>query len=145
MILLSKRAEYGLMALLHLAGAAALGRPVSSASIAARHRIPAALLGKVLQDLMRGGLVVSTAGAGGGYRLRQAPARVTLGSVIAAVDGPIRLAGCAAGCACDQRTTCSIRKPLAHVSGAVTAPFERITLVDLGAGRHEPKKSKARR
>jgi Rrf2 family protein len=145
MILLSKRAEYGLMALLHLAGAAAHGRPVSSATIAARHRIPAALLGKVMQELTRGGLVESTAGAAGGYRLRQAPARVTLGAVIAAVDGPIRLAGCAAGCACEQRKTCNVRKPLARVSGTVVAPFEQITLADLGAKHNGHRKAKARR
>jgi Rrf2 family protein len=145
MILLSKRAEYGLMALLHLAGAAVHGRPVSSATIAARHRIPAALLGKVLQELTRGGLVGSTAGAAGGYRLRQAPARVTLGAVIAAVDGPIRLAGCAAGCACAQRKICNVRKPLARVSSAVVAPFEQITLADLGAKSHGHKKTKSRR
>ena len=145
MILLSKRAEYGLMALLHLAGAAVRGKPVSSASIAARHRIPAALLGKVMQELARGGLVESAAGVAGGYRLRQAPARVTLGSVIAAVDGPIRLAGCADGCACDQRKTCNVRAPLARVSGAVTAPFEQITLADLGARNHGHSKFTARR
>ena len=145
MILLSKRAEYGLMALLHLAGAAAHGRPVSSATIAARHRIPAALLGKVMQELTRGGLVESTAGAAGGYRLRQAPARVTLGAVIAAVDGPIRLAGCASGCACELRKTCNVRTPLARVSGAVVAPFEQITLADLGAKPHGHQKTKSRR
>ena len=145
MILLSKRAEYGLMALLHLAGAAVRGRPVSAASIAARHRLPAALLGKVMQELTHGGLVESVAGAAGGYRLRQAPARVTLGSVVAAVDGPIRLAGCAAGRDCDQRKTCSVRKPLARVSGAVLAPCELITLADLGAKPDGTQHSKARR
>ena len=145
MILLSKRAEYGLMALLHLAGAAVHGKPVSSASIAARHRIPAALLGKVMQELTRGGLIESAAGVAGGYRLRQAPARVTLGAVVAAVDGPIRLTGCAAGCACEQRKGCSVRTPLARVSGAMVAPFEQITLADLGAGHDGQKKSKPRR
>ena len=145
MILLSKRAEYGLMALLHLAGAAVRGRPVSAANIAARHRIPAALLGKVMQDLAHGRLVESVAGVTGGYRLRRAPAQVTLGAVVAAMDGPIHLAGCQAGCACDKRKTCNVRKPLARVSAAVTAPFENITLVDLGAKQHGQNKSKIRR
>ena len=145
MILLSKRAEYGLMALLHLAGAAVRNKAVSSASIAERHRIPEAMLKKVMGELTHGGLIESVAGVAGGYRLRQAPARVTLGDVIAAVDGPIRLAGCADGCACDQRKTCNVRLPLARVSDAVTAPFANITLVDLGARQGGQRKAKARR
>ena len=145
MILLSKRAEYGLMALLHLTGAAVRAKPVSASSIAARHHIPAALLSKVMQDLARGGLVESVAGVAGGYRLRYAPAQVTLGAVVAAMDGPIQLAACQSGCNCEQRKGCNVRAPLKRLNAAVIAPFGRITLVDLGAKQHGPKKSKAKR
>lgn len=133
------------MALLHLTGAAVRAKPVSASSIAARHHIPAALLSKVMQDLARGGLVESVAGVAGGYRLRQSPAQVTLGAVIAAMDGPILLAGCQNGCSCEQSKTCNVRVPLTRLNDAVLAPFERITLVDLGARQHGSKKSKAKR
>ncbi len=133
------------MALLHLAGAAVRGRPVSAASIAARHRIPAALLGKVMQDLARNGLVESVKGVAGGYQLRQAPAKVTLGDVVAAMDGPIQLAGCQSGCDCDQRRDCTVRAPLLRLNDAVVAPFERITLADLKAGGHGRGQARARR
>lgn len=145
MVLLSKRAEYGLMALLHLAGASVRGQVVSAASIAARHRIPAALLGKVMQDLARGRLVESVKGVTGGYRLRQAPAQVSLGAVVAAMDGPIRLAGCQSGCDCEQRRSCNVRAPLLRLNDAVVEPFERITLADLKAGGHGRPKAKSRR
>ena len=145
MILLSKRAEYGLMALLHLAGAAVRGQPVSAARIAARHHIPGALLGKVMQDLARHGLVESVAGVAGGYRLRQKPAQVTLGDVVAAMDGPIKLVGCQAGCACDHRKTCNVRAPLVRLNNAVVAPFERITLADMEGRSHGGVRASARR
>ncbi|MCX7007065.1 MAG: Rrf2 family transcriptional regulator [Kiritimatiellaeota bacterium] len=145
MILLSKRAEYGLMALLHLTGAAVRRQPVSAASIAARHHIPAALLGKVMQDLARHGLVESVAGVAGGYRLRHAPAQVTLGAVVAAMDGPIQLAACQSGGACDQRKVCNVRAPLLRLNDAVVAPFERITLADMKGRAHGGSKPKPRR
>ena len=145
MILLSKRAEYGLMALLHLTGAAVRKQPVSAASIAARHHIPGPLLGKVMQDLARVGLVESVTGVAGGYRLRHAPAQVTLGAVVAAMDGPIQLAGCQAGCACDQKKVCTVRAPLARLNNAVVAPFERITLADMKGREHGGARAKARR
>jgi Rrf2 family protein len=131
MILLSRKVEYGLMALMHLAGAATVGRPVSAVSIASRHRIPGALLGKVLQAMTRAGLIESAPGVHGGYRLRRKPAQVALGQIIAAVDGPIQMAGCQAHAACPQRRGCCVRAPLDRVRGAVVAPFSRITLADL--------------
>ena len=145
MILLSKRAEYGLMALLHLAGAAVRDKTISAASIAERHRIPAAFMGKVMQDLSRSGLVESVRGVAGGYRLRKTPAQVTLGAVVAAMDGPIRLAGCQAGCACEQRKGCNVRAPLMRLNAAVVAPFDNITLADMGAKPDGARKAKARR
>lgn len=132
------------MALLHLAGAAVRNKTVSAASIAERHRIPSAFMGKVMQDLMRGGLVESVRGVTGGYRLRKTPAQVTLGAVVAAMDGPIRLAGCQEGCACEQRKGCNVRAPLTRLNSAVVAPFDNITLVDLGAKQDGSGKTKAR-
>ncbi|TAN35867.1 MAG: Rrf2 family transcriptional regulator [Verrucomicrobia bacterium] len=136
MILLSRKVEYGLMALMHLAGAATVGRPVSAVHIARRHRIPGALLGKVMQALTRAGLVESVAGMHGGYQLRRKPAQVALGQVIAAVDGPIQLAGCQAHDACPQSRGCCVRAPLNRVRGEVIAPFSRITLADLRDEQH---------
>jgi Rrf2 family protein len=133
------------MALLHLTGASVRGQPVSAASIAARHRIPGPLLSKVMQDLARSGLVESIKGVTGGYRLRQAPAKVTLGDVVAAMDGPIQLAGCQSGCDCEQRKGCNVRAPLLRLNNAVVAPFARITLADLKAGGHGGARGKSRR
>lgn len=134
MILLSRKVEYGLMALMHLAGAATVGRPVSATRIARHHRIPQALLGKVLQALTRAGVIESVPGVHGGYQLRRQPAQVVLGQVIAAVDGPIQLAGCQAHDVCPQSRGCCVRAPLNRVWGEVIAPFSKITLADLKNG-----------
>ena len=139
MILLSRKVEYGLMALLCLSEAGARGRPMSATCLARQNRVPGALLGKVLQDLMRAGLVVSAAGVYGGYRLRRKPDEISLSSVITAIDGPVHLAGCETHFHCLQRRSCGLRAPLARVRGAVVAPLDRITLADLqeqGHGKH---------
>jgi len=131
MILLSRKVEYGLMALVSLAGAGRGGRLVSATRLARPNRVPGALLGKVLQALMRAGLVESAPGIYGGYRLCRNPAQITLGGVIAAIDGPVHLAGCEAHKACLQRRTCCLRAPLTRLRDEMVAPLERITLADL--------------
>lgn len=139
MILLSRKVEYGLMALLCLSEADAEGRPMSSSCLARQNRVPGALLGKVLQALMRAGLVASAPGVHGGYRLCRKPAEISLGDVIAAIDGPVHLAGCETHFHCQQRRSCGLRAPLARLRHTVVAPLERITLADLkeqGHGKH---------
>jgi len=131
MILLSRRVEYGLMALLSLAGAGHRARPLSATRLARQNRVPGALLGKVLQALMRAGLVESASGIYGGYRLCRNPAQITLGGVIAAIDGPVHLAGCETHKTCLQRRTCCLRATLTRLRSELVAPLERITLADL--------------
>lgn len=115
MLALSKKVEYGLIALVHMS--ALKGRDVAPAkNIAESCSIPPDLLGKVLQGLTRGGLVESTAGAKGGYRLRRPLEQLTLGSVIEALEGPVRLSKCQKGPEqCRRYDVCTIRDPVARL------------------------------
>lgn len=84
---LSAKTEYACLAMLQLAEDHASDRPAPLKSLSARQAIPEGFLVQILQDLRRAGLVCSTRGAAGGYRLARAPEEVSLAEVIAAIEG----------------------------------------------------------
>src|ERR1700710_2918861 len=91
MLKLTKKADYGLISMRHLA---CKSGTASAKDIADTYRIPLALLSKVLQSLVRNGLLVSEQGAAGGYRLARDPREITTLEVIRSIDGPIILTHC---------------------------------------------------
>ena len=92
---LTAKTEYACLALLELAEQFEAQQPVQVRRIADRHGIPSQFLVQILQDLKRAGLVTSTRGASGGYRLTQAPAEVTLADVLQVVEGNTEPTTCA--------------------------------------------------
>jgi Rrf2 family protein len=113
MFRLSKKADYGLIALKHLAQHTE--ESVSAREIAREYRIPAELLAKIMQRLARKGLVVSQQGTHGGYALGRDPSRITIVDVIEALDGPIGITPCERGSSCEQMERCSVKDPLMAV------------------------------
>ena len=113
MFRLSKKADYGLIALKHLARHTE--ESVSAREIAREYRIPAELLAKILQRLARKGLVLSQQGTHGGYVLARDPSQISIVDVIEALDGPIGITPCERGSSCDQLELCSVRDPLMTV------------------------------
>ena len=83
MLRLSKKADYALMAMKHLALRTDAGS-VSAREIAEQYDIPVELMAKVLQRLARHGLLVSQQGTRGGYLLARAAALISVADVIAA-------------------------------------------------------------
>ncbi|WP_309112460.1 Rrf2 family transcriptional regulator [Saccharothrix sp.] len=63
-------------------------RAVPAARLAAYYDLPAAYLNKQLQALARAGLLTSTPGPRGGFRLARTPERITLMDVVSAIEGP---------------------------------------------------------
>jgi Rrf2 family protein len=131
MLKLTKKADYGLIALKHLA----LRPPADSASakdIAAAYGMPVPLLSKILQQLARAGFLKSEQGTNGGYRLARDPRGVTALEVIRAIDGPIILTSCfTANRECDQSDRCSVREPLKRVHEGILRLLESITISDI--------------
>jgi Rrf2 family protein len=113
MFRLSKKADYGLIALKHLAQHA--DESVSSREIAKQYRIPVELLAKILQRLARKGLVISQQGTHGGYILGRDPSKISIVDVIEALDGPIGITPCERGSSCEQLDRCTVRDPLMAV------------------------------
>jgi len=83
----SAKIEYACLAMLELAARYETGELAQVRAIADAHGIPSPFLVQILLQLKGAGLVASTRGAAGGYRLIRAPEDVTLGEVMAVLDG----------------------------------------------------------
>lgn len=84
----SAKAEYACLAMLALAGRRPEEPPVRIREIAEAHSIPERYLVQILLQLKGSGLVQSTRGASGGYRLARASDQISIGEVLSAIDGP---------------------------------------------------------
>jgi len=136
MLKLTKKADYGLIALKHLA--VNCGEVSSSAkAIAECYGIPQPLLAKILQKLTKIGLLQSLPGTNGGYRLARSPRSITALEVIRAIDGPIILTACfTEHGACEQSEKCTVRAPLRKVHEGILNLLNTITISDMS--RDEP-------
>jgi Rrf2 family protein len=133
MLRLSKKADYALMAMKHLAQK----RDVSSTSareIAEQYDIPIELMAKVLQRLVRMGLLASTQGTRGGYTLGRPPAAINVVDVIEAIDGPFTVTACSTEKNdCEQYSKCSIRDPLWQIRERIAAALGTVTIAEIAA------------
>lgn len=138
MLKLTKKADYGLISLKHLA-LHGRQRPASAKEMSELYRIPVPILSKVLQKLVRDGFLVSEQGTNGGYRLTRDPATITALEVIRSIDGPIILTTCFTEQGeCDLSTQCTVREPLRRVHEGILKLLDSITISDLSADDEAP-------
>ncbi|HEY4379459.1 MAG TPA: Rrf2 family transcriptional regulator [Acidobacteriaceae bacterium] len=138
MLRLTKKADYGLMALKYLAeqpaNAAGPGPHTaqSAKDIAQAYHIPPPLLAKILQTLARAGLLVSHAGTNGGYALARPANEISAFEVIRAIDGPLFITSCITiHGACDLAGHCTIKEPLRKVNDSIKDLLSNIFISDL--------------
>ena len=104
----SRSAEYAIRALIPLADLSP-GEFALVKDVAADTGIPAQFLAKLLQDLARLGLLKSTKGPHGGFRLNVAPEEISMLRVIEAIDGPGRFDRCLGGSLeCNDKVACAM-------------------------------------
>lgn len=133
MLRLSKKADYALMAMKHLAEKGGASS-TSAREIAEQYDIPIELMAKVLQRLVRAGLLVSTQGTRGGYMLSRASAAISLAAVIEAIDGPFSVTACSnEKHDCEQYGKCSIRDPLWQIWERIAAALGMVTIAEMAA------------
>jgi Rrf2 family protein len=131
MLRLTKKADYGLMALKFLAERSDTPS-LSAKDIAEAYGIPPQLLAKILQRLTKVGLLRSHTGTNGGYSLSRAPEHITAFEVIGAIDGPLFITSCATGPrACDLTDSCTIKEPLSKVNESIATVLKAIRVADL--------------
>jgi Rrf2 family protein len=130
---LSKKADYALMAVRHLAlktGPAS----ASAREIAEQYDIPIELMAKVLQRLVRAGLLSSTQGTRGGYTLSRPSAAISVADVIQAIDGPFTVTACSTEKNdCEQYSKCSIRDPLWQIRERIAATLGTVSIAEMAA------------
>jgi len=147
MLRLTKKADYGLMALKYLAeqsGSSANGGAQSTGAqsakdIAQAYHIPPPLLAKILQTLARAGLLVSHAGTNGGYALARPASEISAFEVIRAIDGPLFITSCITiHGPCDLVGHCTIKEPLRKVNDSIKDLLSGIRISDLAEMADSP-------
>jgi len=134
---LSKKADYALIALSYMASPGQR-QIITAREVAERHFIPVELLAKVLQRLVRAGVLTSIQGINGGYRLATAPRALSVAQVVEAIDGPLMLTACDDRAdTCEQFEKCSIRDPLHRIRERIVTALHGCSVAEL-AEAHEP-------
>jgi Rrf2 family protein len=131
MLRLSKKADYALLAMRHLA-AHADREAVSARELAETYDIPPELLAKVLQKLVRANLLASQQGIRGGYGLARHASGVSVADVIQAIDGPLTVTACSEfDHSCDQYAKCNVRDPLWRIKDRIVSALSATSVAEL--------------
>lgn len=130
---LSAKTEYACLAIIALARYGPDDPPVRVRAIAEDSRVPESYLAQILLQLKAAGLVASTRGASGGYRLARPAGSITLGEVLGAVEGPPAPAPDARGMSAEM-----LASVLEHLRAARRAVLDRTSIAQL-ADRAEPR------
>lgn len=137
MLSLSRKAEYAVAAMAHLARqGSSLAR---AREIGAALNLPLPVLMNIMKSLNRYGLVRATRGPKGGYELVRGPAQITLAHMVEAVEGPVRLTRCCAQpdyaeeSACKLEPGCRVKGSLRKVHLELKEVLNGVTLAQIVA------------
>jgi Rrf2 family protein len=130
---ISRRIDYGLRAMIHLAGMP-LGRVASLQDLSSTLRLPREFLAKILKGLAERGLVRSARGAHGGYRLARPARDISFLEVIEAVEGPVQLNVCLDHKdRCDVSASCTMYHVWKSGQDRMLEVYRRTSLAELVA------------
>lgn len=137
MLKISKLTDYGLLAAVYLSRRP--GAIVSAREIAEFYHLPVPMITKVLKTLQQGGLILSRRGVSGGYSFDGDPELVTLGQLLAILEGPWDLVECETTddhghAVCSIRVACPSRRFMFGINSAIKGAFDQVTLGDLARG-----------
>jgi FeS assembly SUF system regulator len=130
MLKLSRLTDYAVAALVRLSAASGVE---TSPGIAASIGVPEPTVAKVLKILAGSGIVTSTRGARGGYRLGRPLSEIAVSEVIVAIDGPIALTSCVDGApgSCESHSLCPVAGRWDPVNEAIRTALDNISLADM--------------
>jgi Rrf2 family transcriptional regulator, nitric oxide-sensitive transcriptional repressor len=127
--MLTQTVEYALRATLHIARE--FPQAIRVNEIADAVEAPRTYLAKILGDLARAGILESTRGPAGGFRLARDPALVTLSNVVVRLDGRQERRCLLGGGRCGENPSCTAHARWAPIANEVDAFFGKTTLADL--------------
>jgi Rrf2 family nitric oxide-sensitive transcriptional repressor len=136
--MLSQTTEYALRAIVYLADHH--GEAQTGEKIAAVTKVPLGYLAKIMQGLVKSGLVVSQRGLHGGFTLLRSAKDLTILDVVQAVDPIMRITTCPLHLPDHGSDLCPLHRRLDNAMGAVETAFSRTTIVQLltEPGRNKP-------
>ncbi|MEX2123113.1 MAG: SUF system Fe-S cluster assembly regulator [Woeseia sp.] len=130
MLRISKLTDYGTVVLAELAN----GRAdfVSAAEVAQATGLGLPTVSKLLKTLAKAGLVTSTRGSHGGYRLSREAQDISAADVIDAFEGPVSITECSASDShCDYEAVCGVGNAWQRINVAIRRALDEISLADL--------------
>ena len=131
---IGSKGDYGLRALIDLAERFESGRVTQAKDIADRQAIPKDYLSLIMIDLRKAGLIESTRGPTGGYRLAYKPEEITMGQALRSLESEVSLIDCVTELGftqCSISLRCRMRKVWMEANTAVMAILDRTTIADL--------------
>lgn len=130
MLKIAKSVEYAFLGLKYIAENSD-ERVISTAEISDKLDIPYPLLAKIMQKLVRNGVIVSVQGTKGGYSLNRSPEQITLASVVNAMNQEVQMADCLTSSGCKRSGECCLQSPLTKIQNKINELFAETTLKEI--------------
>jgi FeS assembly SUF system regulator len=139
MLRISKLTDYATVILASLAQGE--GERRTAADVARQCHIAVPTVSKLLKKLHRAGLLESTRGLHGGYRLGRPARQISAAAILDALEGPLALTECATGAhsRCDLQASCSVGGSWQRINQAIRQSLEEITLAELAGLESNPR------
>ena len=128
MIRLTNLADYAVVVM--TAAARAADPRLSAGSVAAMTGLPTPTVAKLMGQLARAQLLVSTRGVSGGFRLAREAAKITVADIVEAIDGPVQLTQCLNGTPgdCSLEGSCATKAHWPLINRSVRDALAAVTL-----------------
>lgn len=132
MIKLTRKFEYALIAIKYI-NDQGFNNAVSAKKISDRYSIPYHLLTKILQKLVRIGVLKANRGKNGGYSIDIHLNKINMADFMERFEGPIAISDCISNNECEILDKCSIRMPINRINTNLRGVFSKINLNDITA------------
>ena len=132
----SKKAQYGLRAMVYLARHSSKNEVCPIKEISEKEKIPFDFLEKIISELQEAGLVEAKKGVQGGYFLTKEPKEITAGEIVRVLEStvPVSCLGC------QMAKICSTRDVWDKVQDSLDSTLDSMTLADLIKPKNVKKK-----
>ncbi|BAW80879.1 iron sulfur cluster assemblytranscriptional regulator SufA [Candidatus Nitrosoglobus terrae] len=122
--------DYGIVLMTHLAMNPEIQH--AAADLAAQVEMPLPTVSKILKQLARAQLLISSRGAQGGYNLAKSPRDISIAEIITILEGPIGLTECISTPGeCGQESRCSTRAHWEYINQVIYRALNEIKLSDM--------------
>ena len=130
--MLTKTSEYALRSIVYVAMQAAEGKKIGIKEIAKELELPLHFIGKILQDLVRKGIIASVKGPNGGFYLSRSAREITIMDVVRVIDGVEAFKKCGLGLKhCSDSHPCPLHNDFKNYRDGLASLFSTKTIQDL--------------